>query len=216
MSSGSGDEEAKQKRQRVDDGSALPAPDLDANRREPTASSSEGAAETAAAPAPASEAPPPAEEEPAAEGLAPPAEEAAPAEPPPSQDSLSYVNMWYYDDAAGVQQGPFSSFEMRSWFVAGYMAPTTLVAPSWYGEVPATTWSISTLWSNPAMVFVLADEAAAGAAVVEQAGPEFIPSDTFCGGKPGYAFKTDFYGTGYYRDDPQPIEITCAARHQLR
>ena len=131
------------------------------------------------------------------------------AAPEPSQ--LLYVNLWYYDDMNGIQQGPFSSIEMKSWVTAGYMPPTTKVAPSYYGEVPVTTWPIETIWKDPkSEAFVLAEDAQVLAA--EPSKPEFIPSDFFDGCREGYAFKTrDDYGTGYYRDDAQPVEITCAA-----
>jgi len=128
---------------------------------------------------------------------------------PPSQQTLQFTNMWYYTDMQqGAQQGPYSSFEMRSWLTSGYMAPNTLVAPSLYGEVPETMWAITELWSNPhELAFMLAEEAAAKA-VFTQVGPEFIACEAWEGAKPGYSFKVDFYGLGYYRDDPQPIEIT--------
>ena len=44
---------------------------------------------------------------------------------------------------------------MRGWVDAGYMPPSTLVAPTYYGEVPAEMWRITELWSDPAAAFVL-------------------------------------------------------------
>jgi len=132
---------------------------------------------------------------------------AEPSSVPVEQPQLAYCNLWYYDDVQGMQQGPFSSFEMRSWFAGGYMQTDTRVAPSWYGEVPSMTWPIHELWADPgAQAFVLAADAQVVA--TEPPKPEFIPSDTFDGCRDGYVFKTEEYGTGYYRDELQPVEIT--------
>ena len=40
--------------------------------------------------------------------------------------------------------------------------------------------------------------------------PDYIDSQVFNGEKPGYVFKFDFYGVGYYKDVAagQPIEVT--------
>ena len=135
-----------------------------------------------------------------------PAPAASSAEPPPPQQ-LAYVNMWYYDDVHGMQQGPFSSFDMKAWFATGFMPDSTPVAPSWYGEVPTVTWPISTIWEDAtADAFAMAADAEVHVPVAAQ--PAFMPSDWFDGPREGFAFRTGDYGLGYYRDIPPTVEIT--------
>lgn len=152
----------------------------------------------------------------AAAADAPPSAEApagaSSAEPAPDSASLLAAQFWYYEGAESVQHGPFSSADMRAWFTGGYLQPTLAVAPSWYGEVPITFWPISALWADDVageQAFVGVALAPVAVAPLLSAAPEFIESDTFDGAKDGYAFRTDFYGTGYYRDTPPPIEITA-------
>ena len=161
--------------------------------------------------------------DPAADGSAAPDEssaeppataESAPAAastaPPPLQASeLLYATLWYYEDMAGCQQGPFASADMRTWFTCQYLPPSTRVAPTWYGEVPEVMWPISDLWDAPdEAAFQVAEEAAVAATAV-RSDPEFIPADTFEGAKAGYIFKNDHYGIGYYRDAPAEVEVTA-------
>ena len=128
-------------------------------------------------------------------------------EAPPPISQLMYANLWYFVDMQENLQGPFSSYEMHSWFGCRQLPETTQVAPSWYGEVPATTWPISTLWEGALeQAFAVAEDAAVSAAVAPL--PEFIEAERFEGAREGYAFKTDDYGVGYYRDEPLPPEIT--------
>ena len=145
--------------------------------------------------------------------LAPVAASYAASVPPPSHDELLHAQLWYYEDVAGNQQGPFGVGAMSSWFADGFIPASTRVAPSFYGEVPATMWSIDTLWRAPEQeAFQLAPDAAAAAATLaaaQQAAPEFIPSEQFDGPRAGYCFKADHFGTGYYRDDPYEIKITA-------
>jgi hypothetical protein len=182
------------KRARDDDeeAPAAPAPSsADGAATEPSASSAEDATPSSAAPP----APPP-------PALPPP-----PDAPPPSVSELLAAQFWYYEGQDAMLQGPFSTSHMRSWFLANYLAFTLPVAPSWYGEVPVTFWRICDLW--PAAV--ARDQAFAGGATIsanyDQTGPEFI-DEPFNGGKAGYAFKTDVYGTGYYRDEAPAMDIT--------
>ena len=128
-------------------------------------------------------------------------------------DELRFATLWYYEDQQLQLQGPFSSVDMRAWFTAGYLPPSaTRVAPSFYGEVPSELWPIAALWADPdTEAFEAAGElVAASATAVQDRGPEFVESASFCGAKAGYAFKTEVYGTGYYRDEPPPVEITAA------
>ena len=117
---------------------------------------------------------------------------------------------WYYTDADDALQGPFSTADMRAWYVAGYLSSELLVAPSFYGEVPETFWQIGWLWTAA----VAADRAFASAVaqpapVAASVNQAFIESATFDGHMQGYAFKTDMYGTGYYLDERLPVEITA-------
>lgn len=132
--------------------------------------------------------------------------------PPPDAASLAAAQFWYYEGQDTVVQGPFSTHDMRAWYAGGYLAMTLPVAPSFYGEVPNTFWTIGTLWSAD----VVAEQAFASAlpppapvAAASSAAPAFIDSPRFTGQMANYAFRTDLYGTGYYRDDPQTIEITA-------
>ncbi|PNW72637.1 hypothetical protein CHLRE_15g636500v5 [Chlamydomonas reinhardtii] len=53
------------------------------------------------------------------------------------------------------------------------------------------------------------DEAAAGPST--SAEQDFIPSESFDGAKPGYVFKLDDCGVGYYRDIPLAERIQAAS-----
>lgn len=129
--------------------------------------------------------------------------------PPPSVEELLAAQFWYYEGQDAMLQGPFSTQHMRAWFLANYLAFTLPVAPSWYGEVPTTFWRICDLW--PAAV--ARDKAFAGssatiAADYDAKGPDFM-EQPFEGAKDGYAYRTDVYGTGYYRDTPPAVDITA-------
>eukprot|EP00966_Prymnesium_polylepis_P175388 4058762-Prymnesium_polylepis.1 len=67
---------------------------------------------------------------------------------PPEAGSLD-AELWYYGDNAGAQQGPMTTPQMRGWFEAGYLPDTTMVAASYYGEVPDAMWPIAELWQQP-------------------------------------------------------------------
>lgn len=131
---------------------------------------------------------------------------------PPSESELASAALWWYEDTSGAQQGPHPAASMRGWVDAGYMPPSTLVAPTYYGEVPAEMWRITELWSDPAAAFVLDAAVADAAGAVVSAGPDFVACEIFSGAKPGYVFHIDDFGTGYYRDDYDtlPIEVTTA------
>ena len=126
----------------------------------------------------------------------------------PPEAELASAALWWYEDSAGTQQGPHPAASMRGWVDAGYMPPNTLVAPSYYGEVPAEMWPISALWSDPASAFVLSEAASLAGEPVLSAGPDFIACEVFSGGKLGYCFRIDDYGLGYYRDEEPPVEVT--------
>lgn len=66
-----------------------------------------------------------------------------------SQSNALHADLWYYQDNAGVQQGPMTTHQMRGWFDAGYLPVETLVAASFYGEVPEVMTAIAELWENP-------------------------------------------------------------------
>ncbi len=144
-------------------------------------------------------------------GSAEPAEEAAAALIPEAGDVM-YAQLWYYEDRANRQQGPFPSAEMRSWFVNGMIPPSTPVAPSYYGEVPSQMWPVNKLWARPqAQAFVLSSAVEAAVAPTSSNSAEFIPSERFGGRKEGYIFKLDDMGVGYYRDEPPEIRASAAA-----
>ena len=91
------------------------------------------------------------------------------APPPPAAADLAAATLWFYADASGQTQGPFSVENMRQWFSAGYMPPSsTLCAPSFYGEVPSDMWLLSTLFPSDADVFGAASAAASSSADAEQ------------------------------------------------
>ena len=46
------------------------------------------------------------------------------------------AQFWYYKDRSDQKQGPNYPGHMRDWFAAGHFPETTLVAPSFSGEVP--------------------------------------------------------------------------------
>ena len=73
-----------------------------------------------------------------------------------------------------------------------------------------TFWPILKLWSPETLVEVAftGSGALAAPAVPDGSGPPFMESESWQGKKEGYAFRTDMYGTGYYKDEPPPIEIT--------
>ena len=60
---------------------------------------------------------------------------------PPEAGNLN-AELWYYGDQSGTQQGPFDTSNMREWFDAGFLPPDTLVAASYYGEIPDEMWPI--------------------------------------------------------------------------
>ena len=139
--------------------------------------------------------------------------------PPPDSASLRYATLWYYSDATQTTQGPFDHTSMRAWYDAGYIAPTTPCAPSFYGEVPTDFWPVAELYAKAEdgglgleHAFCVADEVAAraeAAAAVVSRGPDFLPSEAFDGPRETYVFKADVYGTGYYRDEPPEITVTA-------
>ena len=143
---------------------------------------------------------------------------AASTTPPPDSASLRYATLWYYLDATQTTQGPFDHTSMRAWYDAGYIAPTTPCAPSFYGEVPTYFWPVAELYAKAEdgglgleHAFCVADEVAAraeAAAAVVSRGPDFLPSEAFDGPRETYVFKADVYGTGYYRDEPPEITVT--------
>ena len=136
------------------------------------------------------------------------------SDPPPDATSLRAAQFFYYDGGGDNVQGPFGIGEMRAWFEFGYLTPGLHVAPSWYGEVPSTLWPIAAIWPDEATradeAFACAPEAAAVPAV-QRVEPDFIECPSFSGGKDGYVFRTDLYGTGYYKDTPKEIEVTAAS-----
>ena len=101
---------------------------------------------------------------------------------------------------------------MRSWFVDGYIPPSTPVAPSYYGEFPAQFWTVVELWADPASQAFVLDSDAAPAPEAPSALPEYIACEAFEGRKEGYVFKHDDYGLGYYRDEPPAIEVCVSSR----
>ena len=127
----------------------------------------------------------------------------------PSMAELKFASLWYYEDAQGCMQGPFSATDMRSWHLANYLQPTLKVAPSWYGEVPTALWEIAALWSNVSDAFDVVEQAIVAPAVASR-GPDFMPSDHFAGRQDGYYFGSGMWGVGYYRDEPLAVEITVA------
>jgi len=68
---------------------------------------------------------------------------------PPTAGSLGYAQFWWYRDHSGTDQGPFDTGTMRAWFVAGHLPAETLVAASYYGEVPHDLWVVAELWETP-------------------------------------------------------------------
>ena len=101
----------------------------------------------------------------------------------PDVHDLSYASMWYYEDSSGLQQGPYTSAQMDEWHGAGYLPRSTLVAPSYYGEVPSTMWPIGQLWRTaPDSAFVLAVNAVQEqGTAADDYQEEFFPSDRFIG-----------------------------------
>ena len=150
------------------------------------------------------------ESEPAPKAAAAPSDASA-APPPPDAASLLAAPFWYYEADGAIVHGPFSTVDMRAGYEGSYLQPTLPVAPSFYGEVPTTFWPISALWAEDVaaeQAFVSVVETPT--APVLNTGPEFIEADTFAGAREGYVFRTELYGTGYYRDTPPAIEITAA------
>ena len=117
--------------------------------------------------------------------------------------------MFYYRDASGNEQGPFSNVMMRSWYEAGYFTDLVTVGPSYHGEVPEEFWPIAELWDSPAAIFIVSETIALEAAPAHK--PEFLASEAFAGTKPGYVFKAepDGFGTGYFLDTPPVPEVTA-------
>jgi len=129
---------------------------------------------------------------------------------PPEAGEIDLAAMWWYCDSSGAEQGPYPVDLMRSWLTAGYFDAATHVAASYYGEVPSQMWPLSQLWADPAaQAFVLAAGADAPPPTTAAALEEYMPSDAFEGARAGYVFKNAHYGVGYYRDEPQPIEVTA-------
>eukprot|EP00966_Prymnesium_polylepis_P079079 1832523-Prymnesium_polylepis.2 len=72
-----------------------------------------------------------------------------PAEPVQTlAQHLSVAQLWYYVDDAGNQQGPFGADALEAWISAGYFKPSTLVAPSLYGEIPQEHWPAVELFGD--------------------------------------------------------------------
>ena len=69
--------------------------------------------------------------------------------PPVEAGELSTASLFYYEDGSGQRQGPFPSASLRGWLDTGWLPPSTLVAASYYGEVPERMWPISELWEQP-------------------------------------------------------------------
>ena len=74
--------------------------------------------------------------------------------------------------------------------------------------MPTTFWPVTELYEDPhTHAFVLEDDALASSshtATAEAAAPEFEPASAFSGARPGYVFRSDHYGLGYYRDVSRP------------
>ena len=132
-----------------------------------------------------------------------------PFAPPTDAGDLAYARFWYYADNDGLEQGPFGTAMMREWFEAGYLPVETRTAASYYGEVPHTLWQIAQLWDDPnAHAFRLADDAPADLGETAAPKPEYVEAPCFEGKREGYAFKSDYYGIGYYLDKEPTPEVT--------
>lgn len=127
---------------------------------------------------------------------------------PAAAGDLTFARFWWYEDRQQNQQGPFSSQEMAAWLSAGYMPVSTLVAASYYGEVPEQMWPISELWEHPESEAFVVAEAYVSEQIVAAAAP-FIEAARFTGERPDYVFKLDHYGLGYYLDEP-PVPVVTA------
>ena len=93
---------------------------------------------------------------------------------------------------------------MRSWLEAGYLPASTLVAASYYGEVPEQMWKLSELWADPGSEAFPGDAAPA----VELPPDPFIESARHVGKKEGYIYRIGHYGLGYYLDEPPVPTVT--------
>ena len=69
--------------------------------------------------------------------------------PPAEAGDVSSATLFYYEDGSSVTQGPFPVENLRAWFEQGFVLPTTLVAPTYYGEVPPKMWPVGELWQDP-------------------------------------------------------------------
>ena len=76
---------------------------------------------------------------------------------PPSVADLDGAQSWYYRGDDGGEQGPFPATSMRSWLLHGMLPHTTVVAPSFYGEVPDDFWTIGQIWETPSAAWAGAD-----------------------------------------------------------
>ena len=65
--------------------------------------------------------------------------------------------------------------------------------------------------TKPAPAAAKPAAAAAPAAAKAKPEPEFISSKKFTGSKPGYVFKKDAKGLGYYKDKPPQVRVGLAA-----
>jgi len=128
---------------------------------------------------------------------------------PAEAGALEYAELWYYRDNEGSDQGPHPAQNMRAWMEAGYFAYSVTVAASYYGEIPETMWRIDDLWEDPKNEAFVTLRGAVD--VAEEILPEFQPSGEFCGAREHYVFKADFFGTGYYIDQPPPIVVTASS-----
>ena len=83
--------------------------------------------------------------------------------------------------------------------------------------MPTTFWPVTELYEDPhTHAFVLEDDALASSShTAEAAAPEFEPASAFSGARPGYVFRSDHYGLGYYRDVSRPTpRRVCARPHR--
>ena len=135
---------------------------------------------------------------------------------PEEAGQVDHAQMWYYRDHYGMEQGPYSTAVMRSWYEAGYFEGGVTVAASYYGEVPFTYWQLGELWEVPAQQAFIPAEGVEQIAEAPVEAPEFIPSAEFAGAKEGYVFQSNTYGVGYYIDNPPEVVCTTetlAAEH---
>lgn len=72
---------------------------------------------------------------------------------PPEAGDIETAAFWYYRDDGQQLRGPFSTAQLREWADAGYIRPTTSLAPSYYGEMPSQLWPLAALWERPAEAF---------------------------------------------------------------